>query len=66
MHITNDDEWRRPFNPVSGSSLTVGTIAKISDTVATLLAKIADMNRQLDRLEGSDESTARTVIEAQP
>jgi hypothetical protein len=56
----------RPFNPVSGSSLTVGTLAKISDAVAPLLTDIDALNRRLDRLEQRDGSPKPVISEAQP
>jgi hypothetical protein len=48
MHTTNDDEWRRPFNPVSGSTITVGTISKLADATAELRESLAALNAKLD------------------
>jgi hypothetical protein len=66
MHEYTDTEWRRQFNPVSGSSLTVGTLAKIADAASEALAKIADLNRRLDRLEREKAVAAlpRLILEA--
>jgi hypothetical protein len=68
MHITNDDDpvfGRRKFNTVSGSELTTGNVAKISNAVADAMATIADLHKRLDRLEKAAAPTApRLVVES--
>ena len=65
MHILpNSDPLvrARPFNPVTGSTITVGTISKIANSLAKsyetmnklaadLGTRIADLNSRLDGLE---------------
>ena len=65
MHILPDSDplvRARPFNPVTGSTITVGTISKIADSspnpdetmnklAADLGARIADLKSRLDVVE---------------
>ena len=52
MHIVPDSDplvrARRPFNPVSGSSITVGTLSKIADAVAENYATMSKLAAKLD------------------
>jgi hypothetical protein len=68
MHIVPDDDpvfAHRRFNSVSGSELTTGNVAKISNAVSDVLAEIDALHKRLDRLERRDESPKRTVVESQ-
>jgi hypothetical protein len=58
----------RHFDPnrPSGSELTLGSIGKISNAVAAVLADIAALNTRLDALEKAAPAAPRFVTEARP
>ena len=51
MHIIKDDDpllRSRPFNPVSGSTITVGTISKIANSLAESRETMSKLAAKLD------------------
>jgi hypothetical protein len=54
----------RKFDPdrPTGSSLTIGSVAKISNAVAAVLADIAALNTRLDALEKAAAPAAPLLI----
>jgi hypothetical protein len=66
MHETSYEPRHFDPNRPFGSELTLGSIGKLSNAVADVLASIADLNRRLDRLEGRDESPRPIIRESQP
>ena len=75
MHILPDSDplvRARPFNPVTGSTITVGTISKIADSLAEsrdtmsklaadLDAKIADLSARIASVEAETKAQIKAA-----